>query len=143
MDPRLPMSRKDPYDWLVKIPALFSCIMLGLYTVLPEEDIQKPKDYEMRWLYYTNSSCELKPNGYFQYLRDGDLFWMHIEGAMENWRDRIRDENPFEQCNLDFEGSAETKLRCRARIQEVIDRWNRCYPIVRLKRKETCKQCIK
>ena len=63
------MNRKNPYDWFVKIPVLFSCIFLGLNMVLPEEDIQQPKDYEKRWLYHTNSSCELKPNGYFQYLR--------------------------------------------------------------------------
>jgi len=116
--------------------ASLGCFYLLICMFLPDEDTKNPPTYGHRWLYHTNKSCEVKPNGYWEYIFDNKRFWMNTFGSMQSWREQWDEEKPYQWCSKSFQVTDENSLRCIAEVQELDDRWKRCYPIVKFKCKE-------
>lgn len=123
-------------DRFVQGAVLFSCVYLLLCMFLPDEDIKNPPTFEHRWLYHTNKSCEVKPNGYREYIFDHERFWMFTFSSMKHWREEWEAEKPYQWCSKAYQVVEENSLRCVAQVQELDDRWKRCYPIIKFKCKE-------
>jgi len=135
------MSSENLLSRLIIGATLFCCVYLLLGLYLPDEDTKTPSTYANRWIYHTNNSCEVKPNGYFAFITDNKKFWMHTSGSMENWRKEWVAENPYQRCSKEYQITDEQSLRCKVQVQEMDDRWKRCYPIVTFKCKEAGYLC--
>lgn len=121
--------------------ALFSCVYLLLLMFLPDEDIKNPPTYESRWLYHLDNSCEVKLNGFREFIFDHKRFWMFTYGSMEKWREKWLAEKPYQWCNKSYQVTDENSLRCTAKVKELDDRWKRCFSIVQFKCKEAGYLC--
>ena len=104
-------------------------IVLLLMFLLPKEDWDAPKGYENRWIHYTNDSCEIKPNGIFEYILNKREFWLHISGSMQEFK-KIRDyDPPSNYCKPPYRNSQEEVLKCLSDNKIIESRLERCYPI--------------
>jgi len=130
------MSSGNLLDRFVIAAASISCTYLVLSWFLPNEDIKVAPSFEQSWMYHTNRSCELKPNGYYEFITDHKKFWMRTLGSMQSWRSQWVAENPYQMCSNEYQRTEELSLICKIRLQEMDDRWKRCYPIVKFKCKE-------